>query len=108
MKSKKRLVYEAESGMYFKMNVPAFMKEVTDNVLGVGNFGVLRVPMNVFQGYLAQIAGRCAELNDPVLNKLMCDMALYEESDRYSGQYNKDMVTSVMKNYIEHINSLNQ
>lgn len=65
----------------FTINTPAFLKEVFDNYPGKG--GVLKVPANILRQYLWAVAERCSELNDPVLNGLMCQMALYGISDPY-------------------------
>lgn len=79
----------------WKMNTGSFLKEVFDNYPGQG--GVLAVPANILRTLLAQVAARAAELNDPVMNALMCRMALYGESDPYDKEnYNPEMVIKVL------------
>jgi len=63
--------------VHFKCHVPNLLKEVTENAL-VKNAGVLRTPLNVFRNYLGLIAQRAAQIDDPELNILMLETALYE------------------------------
>lgn len=70
--------------VHFKINTPQFLKEVFDNY--PGNGGVLKVPVNVLRTMLWAVAERASELNDPILNGLMCDMALYAIADPYDKQ----------------------
>ena len=65
--------------LYFKIDTPAFLIEITDNAIGANKtMGVLRIPMNIFRNYIGLIAQRCTEINDPILNRIMVDMNLYE------------------------------
>jgi len=41
--------------------------------------GVLKVPLNIFQNLLGQVAQRAIEINDKELNKLMIRLALYDD-----------------------------
>lgn len=79
----------------FKVNTPQFLREIFDNN-AIG--GVFYVPANVFRGYLIQIAQRAAELNDPKLNAIMCQMALYDAADPYSPGYDKRLTKKTIKN----------
>lgn len=78
----------------FKINTPQFLKEVFDNNPTLG--GVLFVPANTLQSYLYQIAQRASELNDPKLNAIMCQMALYEIADPYQKGYNGELTKSII------------
>jgi hypothetical protein len=90
----------------FKIHTPNFLKEVTDNALGATNMGVLKVPMNVFRKYLVKVAERAVELNDPVMNKLMVDMTLYEVADPESKDFDRSVIEKVYSDYEDYINSL--
>lgn len=82
----------------FKICTPAFLKEVFDNNPTLG--GVLYVPVNILRGYLIQIAERASELNDPKLNAIMAQMALYDECDPYSKDYDeKRTMQTISKKY---------
>jgi hypothetical protein len=76
--------------VYFKIHVPQFLKEVSNCAIS-DKSGVLFIPLNIFRTYLGLVAQRCSEINDPVLNKLMCEMALYEISDPESKDYDHEL-----------------
>jgi len=85
----------------FKVPIPNLLNETFVNAVRPSDLAALRIPLNFMTKYLASVAGRCAELNDPVLNKLMVDMALYEQSDITSTFYSQEMVDQTNKNYHE-------
>ncbi len=80
----------------FKVHVPQLLTEIADSALAQ-NSGVLKIPLNVLRKYLLSVAERCSELNDPILNRLMCEMALYDEADPQSEHYNPEMIEQVYK-----------
>lgn len=67
-----------DSSLTFRVNTPEFLREITENG---ARMGIFFVPMNVFQNLLAQVSDRAIKLNDPILNRLMFDLALYEEAN---------------------------
>jgi hypothetical protein len=83
--------------MEFKVNTPQLIKEIFECYPN-GQGDIFRIPFNVLQALLAQVASRASELNDPVLNALMCRMALYGESDPYD---KKNFNASLTKNTID-------
>lgn len=87
----------------FKINTPAFLTEIVDNALGANKNGVLKIPLNVFRINLGLITQRCAQINDPILNKILCDMALYEQADPYSKEYDKKMIKQVESEYKKYL-----
>lgn len=96
---------EKTNELTWKCNTHQLLKEIADCAIPT-NGGILKVPLNIFQALLAQVAKRCTELHDPVLDKLMCDLAMYEEADPYSKEYNKEMLKIVEENYQEYLKSL--
>ena len=76
---------------HFRVNTPEFLKEIADNALSIGNMGVLKVPLNVFQNLLAIVAQRATELNDPIMNSAMFDLSLYELPDASTKEYGELM-----------------
>jgi len=80
----------------FKCHTPGLIKEITESGLRQDS-GVLKIPINIFMRYLQSIATRASEINDPILNKIMCDMALYEVADPYSKDYDQKIVDEVYK-----------
>jgi hypothetical protein len=79
-----------EKNFYWRINTAGFLKEIADSGLP-RSAGVLKVPLNIFQGLLVQVGERASELNDPKLNALMCRLAIYAESDPYSPDYNAEL-----------------
>jgi len=75
----------------FVTNTPALLNEV----LTSPGASVLHIPLQILAHQLGQVATRAAELNDPVLNSLMCDLALYEIADPYSKEYAPDRVAKI-------------
>lgn len=82
----------------FSIHVPNLLKEIADCAIDK-KAGVLKIPLNIFQQYLASIAKRASELNDPVLNKIMVDMTMYKEADLSSPDYDKNMVDQAYDEY---------
>ncbi|MFT7155225.1 MAG: hypothetical protein ACI8Q1_000226 [Parvicella sp.] len=83
----------------FRVHVPNLLNETFINACRPKDLVALKIPLNEFVRYLRTLTGRCAELNDPVLNKIMIDMTLYEESDPASREFNQGMVDQVNNNY---------
>lgn len=80
----------------FKIHVPGFLKEVADNY--PVNGGVLFIPFNVLRTYMQKIATRASQLNDPILNDIMCQGALYAISDPYDKEnYNPELVREIKR-----------
>jgi len=77
--------------LHFRIHTADFLKEIADNALTLGKMGVLKVPLNVFRTLLLQVGERAAELNDPILNKLMFDMTIYELPSPSDPEYGKLM-----------------
>jgi hypothetical protein len=79
----------------FKIHAPQFLKELFDLNPKLG--GVLFVPANVFRLYLAQIAERASQLNDPKLNAIMVQMSLYEVADPQSPEYDAKVAADLIE-----------
>ena len=56
----------------------------------------IRIPLNIIINYLAQIAQRATELNDPQLNKLMIRLSLYSISDPNDPEFNPELVRKIL------------
>lgn len=76
----------------WRVNTVSMFKEMVNNNPGMGIF---KSPINILGQILAQVSNRAIELNDPKLNRLMCRLALYEQSDPYSPNYDKEMMAKV-------------
>lgn len=75
----------------FRVDTPALFKEIADCALATGNNGIFKIPLNVFMNLLSEVATRATELNDPILNKAMFDLTLYELPPVHTGEYSKLM-----------------
>jgi len=69
--------------VYFRVHTPNLLNEIFNNPGTV----MLTIPFKVFAGKLEEVARRAAQLNDPKLNKLMMELALYEVADPKSPEY---------------------
>lgn len=61
----------------FRIDAVKLLEEIADAGLPK-TMGVLKTPLNILLNYIAQIAHRATELNDPKLNVIMLSMGLYE------------------------------
>ena len=76
----------------WKVNTPQLLREILVN----NQTQILARPLQIFAGILGQVASRASELNDPELNALMCRLALYEISDPYSKEFDKDLTAKTI------------
>jgi hypothetical protein len=80
--------------VYFKVHTAKLLEEILENNPSIG---ILKVPTNVFRGLLCQVAQRASQINDPILNKLMCDLTLYEIADPSSKDFDSKMVKRIQR-----------
>jgi hypothetical protein len=76
------------SNLHFKVDTVSLLHEIADNALRP-SMGVLKVPLNVLRTLLAEVAQRCTVLYDPILNRIMVDMHLYELPKPTTQEYRK-------------------
>ena len=71
---------DKEDTVYFKCDTPALLQEIMTGVIDNPKSGasVLKIPLQILNNYLGQVAQRAAEIDDPQLNILMLEMKLYE------------------------------
>lgn len=63
---------------------------------------ILRIPLLQLDSILLEVAVRCSQLNDPVLNDLMCRLTLYPISDPESSMFDRtkiDEIESITDDY---------
>ena len=77
----------------WKCHTERLLLEVLENP----SCAILKIPINIFGKILANVATRASQLNDPILNKFMCQLTLYEVADPYSNAYDKKVVEEVFK-----------
>lgn len=76
----------------WRVNTPQLLREILVNQ---STLSILNVPIHIFSKILSKVADRAAELNDPELNKLMCRLALYAESDPNNPDYNQELMNEM-------------
>lgn len=74
--SDEAIVMCSDEKINWKVDTPALLAELCNAISRDG--GILKIPLNIFQGLLAQVALRAIELDDKEMNKLMIRLALYE------------------------------
>lgn len=85
---------EPKRKLQWKVNTPQLLKEIGENNPTLSMMGA---PLQIFANILTEVAQRAIELNDDQLNALMCRLALYEESDPYSKDFNQKLVDKVIE-----------
>ena len=78
--------------LQWKVHTTDLLKEIANNP----ECSMLRIPLNIFQRLLAQVAQRATELNDPQLNRLMVRLTLYSIADPKDLDYNPKIVTKIL------------
>ncbi|SRR6266498_531796 len=58
---------------------------------------ILKVPLQIFGALLNQVSERASQLNDPILNGLMCQLGLYEIADPNSSNHDQATVELLIK-----------
>ena len=81
----------------FRVHVPNLLDELLNNGLKPSVAGSLRIPLSIFVRYLHSVATRATELNDPILNRIMVEMALYTVGDPHSEDYDMEKIQEVIK-----------
>lgn len=75
----------------WKVHTANLLKEILNNP----GTGVLRIPLLTLSRLLIAVAERAAQLNDPILNDLMCRLTLYEIADPEKKSYNPLVVDEI-------------
>jgi len=80
--------------LQWKVSVVELFKEISANFK---HDPQIRIPLQIIQNYLAQIAQRAAEINDFQLNKLMIRLFLYSISDPKDPDYDIEKCQQILK-----------
>lgn len=81
--------------LQWRVNTPAFLKEIGENN---PTMAIMAKPLTIFGAILGEVATRASELNDPKLNALMARLALYEITDPYSKEYDREVTNNLIRN----------
>lgn len=80
--------------MHWKVHV----KNLFDEMLTCNEQNwIFKHPLLLLYGMLQQVAARSAELNDPVLNDLMCRLTMYTIADPEHEDYDLEMVKKIQE-----------
>ena len=83
----------ADDRVQWKVHTYGLLKEIVDH----SGQAILEKPISIFGKLLAAVGERAAELNDPKLNALMCQLTIYTVADPTSPDYDASVVREVMK-----------
>jgi len=68
-----------------------------DEIVNCSGQAILEKPIHILGLLLAKVGERAAELNDPELNALMCQLTIYEIADPSNPNHNPKAVDAIMK-----------
>lgn len=88
---------EGRIDLNWRVNTTSLLEEIVVN--GGPGIAIMRIPLSIFKSILGEVAERALELNDPKLNALMCRLALYEQSDPYSKDYNPELTRKTIEQF---------
>jgi hypothetical protein len=77
--------------MSWKLNTKTLLSEVLANP----GWSTLATQIQLLAKLLDQVSDRCAEINDPELDHLMCQLTLYECSDVNSDQFDLKILEAI-------------
>ena len=78
------------TSVHFRVDTMKLLHEICDSAMPQ-TMGIVKIPLNVFKNLLAQVAQRATQLHDPILDRLMFDLTLYELPEPTSTEYGELM-----------------
>lgn len=79
--------------LVWRCNTAAMLKEIINNNK---DLGILKIPFKIFGDMLYELGEISARINDPELNSMMCRLAIYDQSDPYSPNYDPELVSNTI------------
>lgn len=76
----------------WKCHLPNLLNEVLNSN---PRMGIFSQPFNITGKILGEVAERASQLNDPIMNELMCRLTLYEIADPTSKEYDKTKLEEI-------------
>jgi|SRR6185312_1863483 len=89
----KKFESSTQDMMKFRVHTVNLLKEVLYN--SSEKMGVFKIPFDQFGKRLHEVAERASQLNDPILNALMCDLTLYAVADPESKEHDKEVLKDI-------------
>lgn len=84
-RSRSKRAGKDETMLHFRVHTPNLL----DELLKCSKLGVMTRPVQILGHLLACVAVRSIELDDPILNGLMCDLTLYAQADPHEAAYDQ-------------------
>lgn len=78
----------------FTCHTANLLKEIVNANDGMA---ILSKPIQIFANLLYDVAERASQINDPILNDLMCALTLYSISDRELPEYDFKAITEIKR-----------
>ncbi len=92
IKTKKKMKNKTLSrDLKWKCNFPGLMQEIVENVSSNKRHAIFFQPINLMKSIMCEVSERAIQLNDPILNELMCDLMLYDIPLPGTEEYTKFM-----------------
>lgn len=85
-----------EFNLAWRIHTPNLLNEVLSSNPGMA---IMDKPFNILGKLLAQVGERAAELNDPQLNALMCQLTIYSIADPTGPDYDAEVVREIIKKH---------
>jgi len=82
--------------MKWQSNVKALFEEILNSN---SNMAILDKPLKITYSILREAATRAMELQDEKLIAIFCRLALYEEADPYSDNYDEKAVKEIVNRH---------
>lgn len=77
----------------FTVHTPNLLKEIVQN----DQTAIFKIPIAAFSNLLELVSQRASELNDHILNNLMCKLTLYSIADPECSDYNLEKLREIEK-----------
>jgi hypothetical protein len=77
--------YKKTLELGFRVHVPKLMHEIADSGLD-RRHGILKIPLQVMMNWMARLAKKASEIDDPELNIIMLSMGMYEVDELQSSK----------------------
>lgn len=86
-------IEETSQLVYWKVHTPRLLAEFLENE----SVFILEKPISIFARLLAEVGDRAIELDDPLLNALMCRLVIYSLADPHSDDYDQKATHQIIK-----------
>jgi len=77
----------------FSVHTPNLLNEILQN----NTTGIFKIPIVSLSNLLERVSQRASELNDPILNNLMCKLTLYSIADPQCDDYDLEKIREIEK-----------